>query len=114
MSRGKKSNCGLVGSRGLAAEELQEAHETFPADQTRRHNNIDVMQTELAANSGEEVIAASLALRTFDVAKQLEMTRNINPIARVYSQLNAGPYRKSKDVRELGEKFSEWEKKTAR
>ena len=93
-----------------AAEELQEAYETFPADQARRHNNIDAMQAELAANSGEEVIAASMALRTFDVAKQLEMTRNINTIARVYNQLNAGPYRKSKDVRELGEKLREWER----
>jgi tetratricopeptide (TPR) repeat protein len=94
-----------------AAEELQEAHETFPADQARRHNNIDAMQAELAANSGEHVIAASVALRTFDVAKQLDMTRNINTIATVYSQLNDGPYRKSKDVRDLGDKLREWRKK---
>jgi tetratricopeptide (TPR) repeat protein len=97
-----------------AAEELQEAHETFPADQARRHNNIDAMQAELAVKSGEHVIAASVALRTFDVAEQLDMTRNINTIARVYSQLNEGHYRKSKDVRDLGSKLKEWDKKTAR
>ncbi|GHO99461.1 hypothetical protein KSF_095090 [Reticulibacter mediterranei] len=103
-----------MGNLTEAADELQEAHETFPVDQARRHNNIDAMQAELAASSGEDVIAASVALRTFDVAKQLEMTRNINTITRVYSQLNAGSYSKSKDVRELGDKLREWNKKTPR
>jgi hypothetical protein len=72
------------------------------------------MQAELAANSGEHIIAASVALRTFDVAKQLEMKRNINTISRGYSQLGQGPYNKSKEVRESGDKLREWERKTAR
>ncbi len=99
-----------MGNLEEAAEELQEAHETFPADQARRHNNIDAMQAELAATSEEHIIAASIALRTFGVARQLEMTRNINTIGKVYSQLRQGPYSKSKDVKELGEKLREWEK----
>jgi tetratricopeptide (TPR) repeat protein len=103
-----------MGNLVEAADELQEAHETFPADQARRHNNIDAMQAELAANSSEDIIAASVALRAFDVAKQLEMTRNINVVAGVYRQLRQGPYGKSKDVRELGEKLKEWQRKTAR
>jgi tetratricopeptide (TPR) repeat protein len=106
----KASALAAMGNLTEAAEELQEAHETFPADQTRRHNNIDTMQAELAANSGEHVIAASVALRTFDVAKQLDMTRNINTITTVYSQLSQGPYRKSKDIRDLGDKLRELNK----
>lgn len=103
-----------MGNLEEAGEELQEAHETFPADQTRRHNNIDAMQAELAANSGEHIIAAGVALRTFDIAKQLDMKRNINMVAGVYSQLRQGPYGKSKDVRELGEQLRAWEKKPSR
>jgi len=97
-----------------AFEELQEAHETYPADQIRRHNNIDLLQVRLALQSRQYMIAASTALHTWDIAEQCGMRRNMQMFATIHQKLLNAGYGKSSDVRELGEKLRVWEKKASR
>lgn len=97
-----------------ASSELQEASEAFPSNRERRHLTIDMLQVRLALNSGEYAIATSTAHNVFDVAEILQSASYINKVTKVYNQLRESPYgSRSSDVRDLGEKLREWEKKTA-
>jgi tetratricopeptide (TPR) repeat protein len=100
----------LIGMGEDASEELQVAHETFPTDQTRRHNYIDMLQAQWAVNSGEYIVAASMALDMFEVVKDLQSGFRMYKVAKVYNQLVKSDYRASKDIRDLGDKLREWSK----
>jgi tetratricopeptide (TPR) repeat protein len=99
-----------IGNTIDASEELQQANEIYPKDQMRRHNYVDMLQTRTAVDSGEYMAATSLALSTLEGVKDLQSEYLLRNVIKVYNQLVVSDYRKSPDVRDLGDKLREWSK----
>jgi tetratricopeptide (TPR) repeat protein len=99
-----------IGNTIDASEELQEANEIYPKDQMRRHNYVDMLQTHAAVDSGDYMAATSMALYTLEGIKDLQSEYLLRNVVKAYNQLTMSPYKKSPDVRELGEKLRVWYK----